>query len=132
MDAEDVKKTILLQTRQLASQACKRLQEVIRSTTLLFNAKPEDMPKWKRDALARAEQHLVNCARTFEQLTNHETTEDLDVVQKAHVQNMNEQHIPPFKSKLRLEAHEHEARKHDIKKLLKQFGTSEREVNVFF
>lgn len=126
MNNENTKKQ-LLQMRQLASQACKRYQEIRRSVSLLADTKLEDMPKWKRDTLLRAEQHLVNCAEAYRRVLRVETVAELEDVQKEYAKNLLEQRVPPFKSQLKVQTHEQ-----DIAELLKEFKSSEREASVFF
>jgi phosphopantetheine adenylyltransferase len=116
-----------LQTRQLASQACKRLLEIRRSVTLLDDSKVEDMPKWKRDTLSRAEQHLVNCVKSYRAAFLVKNIGALKDLQKEHAKNLAEQRIPPFKSRLQLKTHDQ-----DIAKLLKEFASLKKKASVFF
>lgn len=128
----DQLKQFELEARQTATAACARHKQ-LRTSIGLITGSVEKLPKWKQDAMARADQHVINCAKTCERLCRlkRETDEDvvselLQVVEKGHEANLGEQKVPPFKSQLPLQD-----QKQDVEQLLKVYGTRARVISWF-
>jgi len=130
-DDVDELKQFELELRQAVTGACHRLKNLDNSIGILNRTMQEDMPKWKRDTLSRAEQHLVNCAKTYERLcalkkiTDEDAVEEmLQRIESEYQANELEQKVPPFKSKLPIKDQDI-----DVEKLVRLYGT--KKVTIF-